>query len=115
MDRFDWQAFSLFMHPARYGLVDKTNYNEIMFLFTLPLQRFKQISNIVYNFRAFGSPGPGSKKTPVDQSGLSATFQISPAYWAMVRSEENLPDLAILIKHIRANFMGSCQASQTRS
>ena len=34
---------------------------------------------------------------PVDQ-----TRQISLAYWAMVRSEENLPAEATFIKHLRA-------------
>ncbi len=41
------------------------------------------------------------------------TFQISSAYWRMVRSLENLPERAVLSTAIRVHRSWSFQASDT--
>ena len=55
-----------------------------------------------------------SSRSSVQVSGLNGAFQISDAYSAMVRSDENHPTLAVLRMLDRIQFFRSRQASSTR-
>ena len=65
-------------------------------------------------FRINGSTKERPPRHPLRGSVLCMDhrFQISFAYWRMVRSEENLPLQATFIRHLRANAVSSAFASR---